>query len=233
MTIMSEKPASASVTNTPGAVTTSAPSSSQSSSPGATSVVFVTSVLNQDGGKAATTTAAPQNTGPADNNSSNNNAPHIGTIVGGAVAGAAALIAIAIIAFFLLRRRKRQGEGRHQFQRFSLHDDLDPMYRDRRSVKSLFQSDKASELEGSVPDLPGELEDKALERRYDSPGDVGRLAVTQVSRGYRGDRGTSQVSPLSQNFSTDEIEPAELPSYKSPPPVFEMPERSSTKRGPR
>ena len=230
---MSERPAAASTSKSLGASTTIAPnptshpSSSQDHNSGAISVVYITSLVTQGDGKIAITTAvASQNTSSADVNANgNSHGRYVGSLVGSSIGILAALVAIGIGAFLLLRRKKRQGR---QDPYLSSHNSIDAMYK-----AGVFKSDSVSELEGSTPDLPAMLINAVHRGQYDSPEDVGILSVAAHLRGRVGaERGNAMASPLSQEFTREATEPAELSSSKSPPPLYELPERSNTKKRP-
>lgn len=232
MTVMSDAPSSATSTalsttssRIQSGQSTSVPVSNQpssslgpTSSPSATSVIVVTSVIN---GKETVTTIPSNN-----NNGSHSN---LGAVIGGVVAGVVALLAIIALAFLLLRQRRRRNPP-HIYRSFSLKENLDLMYGGRGSLKSLFKSDTPSELIGSVPDLNSEINEKEWEKRYESPGDVGKATLLAPQRSARDLR---QASPLSQNFPRDSdasSEPVELPTQEKI--THELPERSNTRRTP-
>ena len=231
MTAISEAPASAAATaisntaqtnSAPFSIqTTTAPSSSQiTGSLSPTRVIVVTSVLNQHGEE--TVTSIPNN------NNTDSHTSNLGAVIGGITAGVVALIAIAALAFLFLRRRRRRNQPQVP-RKFSLKENLDLMYKDRRSLKSLFKSDTPSELIGSVPDLNAPISEKDWEKRYESPGDVGKFKLLNPQRSSRD---LSLVSPLSQNFRDDHSDPAELPAQGNAKTitVHEMPERSNTRK---
>ena len=229
MTMMSEAPSSATtVSNTPH--TTSAPPSSQSTGTlNPTSVVVVTSVLDQDGQK-VTVTSTPTVTSSPVNDSHGSQPNHLGSIIAGVVVAAIAIMVIATITFFLLRWRRRRNSPSHPFRKFSLKDDLDPMYRNTRSLKSIFKSDTPSELIGSVPDLSSSesVGEKDWEKRYESPSDFGKLLLPQPSASN-----LRKSSLVSQTFPDDNKEHADIPSpneQAKPGVVYEMPERSNTRK---
>ncbi len=206
MTAMSEAPASStamssSLQSTSSTQITSTSLSSQTTSnPSATSVVVVTSVFSDNGKETVTTIPKDSNAG--------SHTLNMGAVIGGSVAAAIALIAIITLSFLLLRRQRGRNPPR-VFRNFSLKDGLDPMYHDRRSLKSLFKSDTPSELIGSVPDLHAGVDEKNWEKQYESPGDIGKVTLLNPQRSAKD---LPQVSPLSQSFSNDHHEPTELPA---------------------
>lgn len=214
MTSMSEAPSSATAVPTnsasslaesgsmpsSGQITSSIPSSQITGSTNATSVVFVTSVLNQDGKATVTTISKDLNTNPYTS--------HTAAIIGGAVGGAVALIALLALSFWLLRRRQGR-EPPHLFRILSLKDGLDSMYKDQRSPDSSSRSNAPSELVGSVPEPDAANDEKDWEKRYEKPGDVGRVSRLAPQRSARE---LLPGSPLSQSFSHETRDSAELPA---------------------
>ena len=229
MTIMSEAPSSATVTPNV-APTTSATSSSQTAdtlSP--TSVIVVTSVRSQDGEKTIITSTATVSNSQI-TGSPNSQPINLGSRIAGIVCAALGVMIIATVVFFLLRWRRRRRNPPHAFRKFSLKENLDPMYRNTRSLKSIFKSDTPSELIGSVPDVSSSesVGEKQWEKHYESPNDFGKLLIPKPSASN-----LKPVSPLSQNSPDDNKEPTEKPSQgelAKPDIVYELPERSNTRK---
>ena len=248
MTMMSGSPSSAMATSST-VQTTSAASSSQTagtSDPTSTvgvtstissaqtagtlsptSVVVVTSVLEQNGEEAViTSTAIVSNS--TSTGRPNPQTTNIGPMIAGIVCGIVAVMLLATLAFFLLRWQRRRRNPPQALRKFSLKDNLDPMYRNTRSLKSIFKSDTPSELAGSTPDLssPESEGDKQWEKRYENPSDFGKLLLPRPSA-----ENIRRLSPLSQEFPDEKSQPAEAPTQDDlaqPGIVYEMPERSNT-----
>lgn len=214
---MSQKPttaASASAT-----ISTTAPS-------GDSSIVVVSTVFNQK--KSPTTNGGPVSGTANVQGNSGSSSMSTGAIIGSAIGGVVALVAIATIAFLVLRWRRRQPQ--HPSHWFSLNSNVEPMYDNRRSIRSLFQTDKP-ELEGSTPDLSYLTAEQRQCPDYESPREIGMTPPISPL----GPFGITRESLVSQNNSIENAQPVELPGNEkagsggaqSP---SELPERSRSEK---
>ena len=117
-----------------------------------------------------------------------------------------------------------------------MKNDLEPMYKDRRSLRSMFRPEKAGkvELEGSAPSSARNTAD-LRGASWESPGDVGAWEPKSWQSPLSGISNSTGEAGSPQMHQGEGVQPVELPTSDGMPmqgnrPLSELPERSRSEK---